>query len=598
MSGLLAVYSELDSLPLREALKLILHRGRDDAGAWQSPDKRVWLGATRMATTDLSQSGRLPLKNEDGNIWVVADGAVTNYNSMRRRLELKGHRFASANDSEVIVHAYEMWSEACLDYLEGSFSFVLWDNKIKQLIVSRDRTGVKPIYYTEYEGGLFVSSEIGPLLRVLPEIPDPNPLAAAYMMTLGYIPSPHSIWRNIYKLEPGQMLGWSLKSGLRLRRYWEPPRILLKRNRPEQLNEVLTEVVNRTLMADVPVNFLMPDGIDGAALAFALSDLGQTPETLTITGLNGTGLGDNSASTLAAELDFPHNSESISAQRTEADLRNALSLFNEPCAHSQLIRMMELGAHSARMGQLMISYQGADPLFYGSHWYHNRTRSGNFLSRFQRGLLGENRFLKSSPIAAHLWGIHNRFLPSEAAELIAPSRILFDAEIMQRPLMRYYVDKLPAQRNLQRIDLMSYFADCFFPMVSQAAIVNSVELRLPFADRRMVEWGLALLENRSESNVPKYFLQEYLNRTGKNIPKSNIVSDDEGFTELPLDLSLEQMLSAIENSYWVEEGYWAPEWRSIAERKTANTQARIWNLYILSLWADIWFKERPWLDSS
>ncbi|MEM8862262.1 MAG: hypothetical protein AAGD96_28425 [Chloroflexota bacterium] len=149
MSGLLAVYSEIDSLPLRDALKLILHRGRDDAGAWQSQDKRVWLGATRMATTDLSQSGRLPLKNEDGTIWVVADGTVTNYSSMRRRLELKGHRFVSANDSEVIIHAYEMWSEACLDYLEGSFYFVLWDEKIKQQIVSIDRTGVKPIYYTE-----------------------------------------------------------------------------------------------------------------------------------------------------------------------------------------------------------------------------------------------------------------------------------------------------------------------------------------------------------------------------------------------------------------------------------------------------------------
>lgn len=596
MSGLLAVYTELDSLPLREALKLILHRGRDDAGAWQSPDKRVWLGATRMATMDLSHNGRLPLKNEDGSVWVIADGAVTNYNSMRRRLELKGHRFASSNDSEAIIHAYEMWSEACLDYLEGSFSFVLWDNKIKQLIVSRDRTGVKPIYYTEYGGGLFVSSEIGPLLRILPETPDPNPLGAAYMMTLGYIPSPHTIWRNIYKLEPGQMLGWSLKSGLRLRRYWEPPRILLKRNRPEQLNEILTEVVNRTLMADVPVNFLMPDGIDGAALATALSDLGQTPETLTVTGINGTGLGDNSASTLAAELNFPHNSEAISAQRTEADLRHAITLYNEPFVHSQLMRMVELGAHSARTGQLMISYQGADPLFYGSHWYHKKGNPLGLLNFLQMSLSNEGRFLKSSPIASHLWGIHNRFLPKEAAQLIEPSRIPFDSQIMQQPLMRYHVDKLPFQRNIQRIDLMSYCADCLFPMVSQAAMANSVEVRLPFADRRMIEWGLALLEHRRESSVPKYFLQEYLKKAGKNIPQSTIISDDEGFSELPLDLSPEQMLSAIENSYWVEEGYWTPQWRNIAERKGSNRQARIWNLYVLSLWADIWYKERPWAE--
>lgn len=595
MSGLLAVFSDIDSLPLREALKLILHRGRDDAGAWQSPDKKVWMGATRMATTDLSQTGRLPLKNEDGTIWLIADGAVTNYQTMRRRLELKGHRFASSNDSEVIVHAYEMWSEACLDYLEGSFSFVLWDSKIRQMIVSRDRTGVKPIYYAEQNGSLFVSSELSPILRLLPETPVPNPLAAAYVMTLGYVPSPNTIWRNIYKLEPGQMLGWSQKSGLRLRRYWEPPRILLRRNRPEQLEEVLAEVVRRSMMSDLSVNLLMPDGMDGAALATAINQVGYTPEALTVTGLNGGGTGDQSAATLAAQLEFPHNSEALSAQRTEDDLRQAISLYNEPVAHSQSIRLIELGELSARMGKLLISNQGADPVFWGSRWYHQKGGTSGPLSFFRMGSLpGERKFVRSSPVAAHVWSIHRRFLPSEAGEIIAPSRIPFTADEMLQPLLRYRVDKLPWQRNLQRIDLMSYYADCLFPMLDQAAMSHSVELRLPFADRRLVEWGLALGQNKKETQIPKWLLRNYLSEKGENIPASQIFTDDEGFANLPLDLGPERMISTIQNSFWVEEGYWTPEWRTYADRNVPFREARLWNLYILSLWADIWYRERPW----
>ncbi len=595
MSGLLAVCSEIESLPLREALKLIVHRGRDDAGAWQSPDKAVWLGATRMALTDLGQSGRLPLKNETGTIWLIADGSVTNYNSLRRRLELKGHRFISQNDSEVIIHAYEMWNESCLDYLEGSFSFVLWDTKARQLIASRDRTGVKPIYYAEYEGSLFISSEISPILRLMPETPHPNPLGAAYMMTLGYIPSPNTIWRDIYKLEPGQMLGWSIRSGLRLRRYWEPPRIILKRNKPEQFDEILDEVIRRTISADIPANFLMPDGLDGATLATALDSIGEKPETLTLTGLNGVGKGDQSAETLANHLEFPHAMESLSAQRTEADLRRVIGQYNEPSAHGQMIRLMEMGNLLSKSSRLLVSYQGSDAIFWGSEWHHSPARVSGMFSRFRAGgLPGQRKFTNSSPVAKHVWQMHGRFLPYEAAEMIAPSRIPFDTKTMLKPLQRYYVDKLPLQRNLQRIDIMSYCADCLFPMLDAAATAHTVELRLPFADRRIVEWGLALDVHKKEASTPKWFMHQYLASKGENIPKSDIFSDDEGFSGLPLDLSPDQMISAIEKSYWVEEGYWSPSWESIANKNVPHRESRLWNLYILSLWADVWYKERPW----
>lgn len=597
MSGLLAVCSKIESLPLREALKLVIHRGRDDAGAWQSPDKRVWLGATRMAITDFSQSGRLPLKNESGTIWLIADGSVTNYNSLRRRLELKGHRFISSNDSEVIIHAYEMWNESCLDYLEGAFSFILWDTKARQLIASRDRAGVKPMYYTEHEGGVFVSSEPAPLLRLLPETPQPNPLAAAYMMTLGYIPSPETIWRGIRKLEPGQLLGWSARSGVRLRRYWEPPRITLKRNRPDQFGEIIEEIVGRSMMADKTVNFVMPDGIDGTTLATVINKLGHQPETLTLTGLNGSGKGDKSASKYASALEFPHASESISAQRTEADLRNALTHYYEPTAHSQIIRMMEMGSIFAKSSQLMISYQGSDPIFWGSRWYHKNRSSGGFFGRL-RSPEGPavRRFTNISPIADHVWRTHNRFLPAEAAEIIAPSNIPFTAERMLKSHRRYYVEKLPMQRNLQRIDMMTYYADCLFPMLDKASMANSVELRLPFADRRLIEWSLALAWDKKESQIPKFLMREFLAEAKQEVPESNIYTDDEGFTELPLDISPHQMIDTIQKSYWVEEGYWSPEWQNIADKPSPNRQARLWNLYILSLWVEIWYKEQPWAN--
>ena len=146
------------------------------------------------------------MHNEDKTIWMVCNGEIYNYPSLRARLEGLGHHFYSNCDNEVIVHAYEAWGDGCIDYLIGMFAFVLWDKNQQRLLAARDRVGIKPLYYTETEGGIVLSSEAGALLPFFEARPEPEPMSLAYVMTLGYVPSPWSIWQGIYKLEPGLYL--------------------------------------------------------------------------------------------------------------------------------------------------------------------------------------------------------------------------------------------------------------------------------------------------------------------------------------------------------------------------------------------------------
>jgi len=220
MCGILGIAQtdKIDHDKLSNALNCLKHRGPDAAGEWLSATNSVWLGHRRLAIVDLSDAGRQPMHNEAQTIWLVCNGEIYNYPTLRKRLEGLGHCFYSNSDSEVILHAYEAWGERCVDYLEGMFAFALWDDKTTNGCWQREiEWGLKPLYYAKTGQGLTLASEARALLPLLEPKPEPEPMASAYVMTLGYVPSPWSIWRGIHKLEPGHILTWQHQTGLQTR---------------------------------------------------------------------------------------------------------------------------------------------------------------------------------------------------------------------------------------------------------------------------------------------------------------------------------------------------------------------------------------------
>src|SRR6266513_984857 len=205
---------------LREMCAAISHRGPDDEGFYLGRDKSVGLGMRRLSIIDL-QTGRQPVHNEDGTVWVVFNGEIYNFRDLRRTLEQRGHVFSTATDTEVIVHLYEDFGPRCVEHLRGMFAIALWDVRSRTLLLARDRLGIKPLYYAETSGRLLFASELKAILQA-PEVERSlNWRAVSHLFTCLTTPPAESIIEGVHKLEPAHILIASPGKSPRIERYWE-----------------------------------------------------------------------------------------------------------------------------------------------------------------------------------------------------------------------------------------------------------------------------------------------------------------------------------------------------------------------------------------
>src|SRR6266545_4907164 len=255
---------------LRAMGEALIHRGPDEGGTHREPG--VGLGMRRLSIIDL-KTGHQPLANEDGSIWVVFNGEIYNYRELTANLLARGHRFATASDTETLVHLYEEHGADCVRYLRGMFAFALWDAWKCTLLLARDRLGIKPLYYTQTPHGLVFGSELKALIAspwVRQEI-DPRALAA--YLRFGYVPDPLSILKGVVKLPPGHVV--LAKEGRvgTPRRYWEPTshftggtKALDEAEASPQLWDLLQDAVRSHLVSDVPVGAFLSGGMDSSAV--------------------------------------------------------------------------------------------------------------------------------------------------------------------------------------------------------------------------------------------------------------------------------------------------------------------------------------------
>jgi asparagine synthase (glutamine-hydrolysing) len=252
----------------------LVHRGPDDTGTYVDCD--VALGVRRLAVIDLD-TGHQPVSNEDGTIWAVQNGEIYNYRALRDRLERLGHVFRTRSDTEVIVHAYEVYGEDCPSHLDGMFAVAIWDSRLRTLLLARDRMGEKPLYYHAGHEAFVFGSEIRALIRH-PAVPRELDLAS-FMRYLAfeYVPTPHSILVGIEKLPPGHTLTISAGSKPRVHRYWdlsftaEPA--VGEREWQDALLVQLEASVRSQLVSDVPLGLFLSGGVDSSAIVAMTSRL-------------------------------------------------------------------------------------------------------------------------------------------------------------------------------------------------------------------------------------------------------------------------------------------------------------------------------------
>lgn len=262
---------------LERMITAIAHRGPDGKGAYI--DDHVGLAHARLSIIDV-EGGRQPMCNEDGSVWITFNGEIFNYVELREELTARGHVFKTTSDTEVIVHLYEDRGIDCVDALNGDFAFAIWDARRQQLFMARDRAGVRPIYYTQRNGGLAFASEVKALFEVPGIDAEPDPIALDQMFTFWFPLAPRTPFKDIFELPPAHVLIAS-KDGVRTRRYWDfsypdaaedrPVSVAEEARLTEEVRALLLDAVRIRLRADVPIGAYLSGGLDSSITTAAIS---------------------------------------------------------------------------------------------------------------------------------------------------------------------------------------------------------------------------------------------------------------------------------------------------------------------------------------
>lgn len=508
---------EIDAALLRAMNRSQRHRGPDEEGFHLEPG--LGFGHRRLSIIDLSH-GQQPLANEDGSVMVCYNGEIYNYPSLMAELQRLGHVFRTRCDTEVIVHAWEEWGEACVARFRGMFAFAVWDRKLRVLFMARDRLGVKPLYYAMLaDGTLAFGSELK-ALRCLPGLPRAlDPCAVEEYFAYGYVPEPRTIYRAALKLAPGHVLLQRMGAPLApARRYWDVPFQPLAGmtlgDAQGELIERLREAVRIRLVAEVPLGAFLSGGVDSSAVVALMAGLDQRPVTTCSIAFRDPAYDESAyAAQVAAQYRTNHFADSVDTDDFGL-LDTLVDLYDEPYADSSAIPTYRVCQLARRHVTVALSGDGGDENFAGYRRYRHalaeeavRARMPPALRRSVFGALG--KYYPKADWAPRVVRAKSTF-EALSRDLVEGyfhgvsimgdqmRRQLFSARLRQElqgygavEVMRGHARNGPAGAPLsliQYLDMKTYLPGDILTKVDRASMAHALEVRVPLLDHQLVEW--------------------------------------------------------------------------------------------------------------
>ena len=387
----------------------LAHRGPDATGEWIDAQAGVFIGHRRLSIIDPSPASAQPLKR-DGMV-VAFNGEIYNFHSLRDRLTSNGSQFESAGDTEVLLRSWQNWGIQTLEYLDGMFSFVIWDGKTACMAV--DPFGEKPLYWATTGDGILVSSELSPLTQILNEkLILSGEILTAYL-SLGYIPAPSTAFSNIYRLPAGTTLTVRKGNTSGYQGYWAPPvgepgRGPVKPLSDKELDRIesmLTASLRDRIYADVPVCLFLSSGVDSALVAALLKRvLGIDIACITVGFPRGKVINEAPhAQDIAGFLGCSHNVIESDEDPQRAGIGAVLDLFGEPNDNITILSVLQMAQIASSRFKVALTGMGGDEVFwgYGKHAFFYRRRHVYRIPEFLRLILGT--------WARHLTGLNRRF---------------------------------------------------------------------------------------------------------------------------------------------------------------------------------------------
>ncbi len=499
---------------VRRMAGVIRHRGPDDEGFHASPGGEAILGMRRLSIIDLA-GGHQPIANEDGTVWVVCNGEIYNFKSLRAGLEARGHRFRTGSDVECIVHLYEEHGDDFLRHLSGMYGLALWDERRRRLVLARDRLGQKPVYYHDESGHLAFASEVKALLALPGIRAELDPAALREHLFMGFCTAPRTVFRGIRKLPPATALVWE-QGRTRLWQYWQLPATvrhdLDEGAWVEQIRVELRRAVAEHMVADVPIGAFLSGGIDSSAIVAMMAEHGNQPVNTYSIGYEG-----SAAARTFDELPYAaFMADAVSARHHEvratpdaaALLPRLMWHTEEPLSDSAVFTAYLLAKRAGEDVKVILTGIGGDELFAGYRRY-----LGGFVERRMRMIPSWVQRGIVQPIAdaipagretrIHDLGRYARRVVRGAGLPWREQYRLYmqvcDAETLESLLTVGASESRQFDRVLQKessddellrllhIDASTQLPEDLLLLADKVAMAASIECRSPFLDERLVE---------------------------------------------------------------------------------------------------------------
>ena len=529
---------------IKKMTDVLTHRGPDGEGFLVDTD--ILLGHRRLSIIDIA-GGDQPIFNEDQSIAVIFNGEIYNYKELRSELQRRGHKFRTASDTETIVHLYEEHGQEFLQHLNGMFAIALWDINNRRLLLARDRLGEKPLYYSVHNNCLTFASELksireGPFFTGSIDI-----RAVDSYFALGYVPEPLTIFTDVRKLAPAHALVW--ENGIATTfEYWRVPREPARlTGTPEELEEqfvaLLRSSISMRLRSDVPVASFLSGGIDSTLItAIASQEYSGVLKTFTVGFTNNAFDETQDARVVARHFGCDHHESMV----TDVDLDILPSLvrnFDEPFADPSMIPTYYVTRAASDSVKVCLSGDSGDELFGGYRRYRLPTIE-NVLERLPfaiRKSIGKLVEARLPPYYVGA-GLASRLATDGPARYLKTVGIFSDHERFKLLREEFHhaisdddsyfsecwtpIAETEAERRM-RVDILNYLPGDILTKVDRTSMQNSLEVRVPLLDHRLVEFANALpFSMKIDNGAQKVLLRKVLERL---VPASVLKKTKQGF---------------------------------------------------------------------
>jgi len=559
MCGICGQFNFGNLAPVRRAdleamTKSIVHRGPDDEGYFIAGP--LGFGFRRLSIIDLA-GGHQPMSDQEESVWVVFNGEIYNFPELKRELQSHGHTFRTNSDTEVIIHGYKQWGDEVLNRLNGMFGLAIWDVRRKRLLVARDPFGIKLIYYRIDGDSLYFGSEMRPVRTTMPGTTEIDTTSLNLFLRYRFTPSPYTIVKGVRKLAPGTKL--TVQNGVCEESRWyrfKPEPFRPAKSPAEATEELLSlykAAIKRQLISDVPVGLLLSGGIDSGLLLALMNLNGSSWPTYTVG--YGSSFADDEladAAETARVLGSKHTSVTITRSTFEEMLPKIVASLEEPIATSSIVPMYFVCQRARQDVKVALVGQGPDELFGGY-----RRHLGVRYRALWAGLPAWVRIPISTTVAALP---RNETLKRGVCSLAIPDRMrryqnvlsllpgdqvedLFQEGVLPRDTgdtilncwgdMSELMEGTDELGGLQFLEVRSTLPDELLMYADKLSMAHSLELRVPFIDKEIVEYVERLPASLKVRNGSRKWLHRRVCRTF--LPESIVKRPKRGFATNVVD---------------------------------------------------------------